>query len=519
VQKSAPSVGRILVMVGFALSCFGLLLFLWLAFGGPVPLKPKGYRFTVSFKEAGQLAQEADVRISGVPVGKVKTIVNDKRTGSTDATIELKPEYAPMPRDARATLRQKTLLGETYVELSPGRKTATNGIPDGGRLGPGRVASTVELDEIFRAFDAKTRLAFQDWMQTQAVAISGRGRDLNDAFGTLRPFVEDTSVLVKILNGQEPTVRGVVRNTGTVFSALTERRGQLRGLVSNSNRVFATTAARNRDLQEIFQALPTFERESATTVNRLTTFSEQTNPLITQLRPAARQLSPTLQQLSALSPELKSLFVNLGPAITASKAGLPATEEFLEELPPPLAELDPPLRQLTPPVEGLGQFKSELSGIFANSAAATQAVADGKHYLRTTNPLNPEGVAVYQKRLPTNRPNAYEYPRMYDALDKGGVSQFETRQCTGSNPFPTVSPLTSAFLTPDLLSRVVTYAFNGSTTTPTPAPACIQQAKFPTFGVNVQYPHVRANTRLLGGAPFSTGPTPTRASAASVPGG
>ena len=28
----------------FALSCFGLLLFLWLAFGGPIPLKPKGYR-------------------------------------------------------------------------------------------------------------------------------------------------------------------------------------------------------------------------------------------------------------------------------------------------------------------------------------------------------------------------------------------------------------------------------------------------------------------------------------------
>ena len=34
-QKSSPSPGRILLMVGFALSCFGLLLFLWLAFGGP----------------------------------------------------------------------------------------------------------------------------------------------------------------------------------------------------------------------------------------------------------------------------------------------------------------------------------------------------------------------------------------------------------------------------------------------------------------------------------------------------
>ena len=43
-NKSAPSFGRIAAMVVFALSCFGLLLFLWLAFGGAVPLKPKGYR-------------------------------------------------------------------------------------------------------------------------------------------------------------------------------------------------------------------------------------------------------------------------------------------------------------------------------------------------------------------------------------------------------------------------------------------------------------------------------------------
>ena len=51
-QKQAPSLGRILVMAGFALSCFGLLLFLWLAFGGPIPLQPKGYRFNVAFREA-----------------------------------------------------------------------------------------------------------------------------------------------------------------------------------------------------------------------------------------------------------------------------------------------------------------------------------------------------------------------------------------------------------------------------------------------------------------------------------
>jgi hypothetical protein len=46
-QKRAPTLANILVIVLFALSCFGLLLFLWESFGGPLPLKPKGYRFTV----------------------------------------------------------------------------------------------------------------------------------------------------------------------------------------------------------------------------------------------------------------------------------------------------------------------------------------------------------------------------------------------------------------------------------------------------------------------------------------
>src|ERR671939_1331469 len=144
-QKQAPTFGRILVMVGFALSCFGLLLFLWLAFGGPIPLKPKGYRFETSFGEATQLAKEADVRISGVPVGKVKTIVPDKRTGRSDVEIELESKYAPVPSDARAILRQKTLLGETYVELTPGSDEARP-VPDGGTLAASQVSPTVQLD-------------------------------------------------------------------------------------------------------------------------------------------------------------------------------------------------------------------------------------------------------------------------------------------------------------------------------------------------------------------------------------
>src|SRR4051794_1841300 len=301
-QKQAPTLGRLFVMVAFALSCFGLLLFLWLAFGGPTPLAPKGYRFKTSFGEATQLAKEADVRISGVSVGKVKDITTTP-DGRSLTVIELDSRYAPIPKDVRAVLRQKTLLGETYVELSPGHK-ASGMLPEDGTLPASQVSDTVELDEILSTFDAKTRLAFQDWLQGQAEGLQGQGRNLNSALGNLAPFAVDTNTLLRILKAQGTDVRGIVNGTGDVFNALTARDDQLASLITNSNAVFQTTAQQDQDLQALFKVLPTFEKESTATVNRLTEFSRNANPLVTQLRPVARELSPTLKELQGLAPDL-----------------------------------------------------------------------------------------------------------------------------------------------------------------------------------------------------------------------
>jgi phospholipid/cholesterol/gamma-HCH transport system substrate-binding protein len=502
-QKQAPSLGKILIMVGFALSCFGLLLFLWLAFGGPVPLKPKGYQFKVSFKEAGQLAQEADVRISGVSVGKVKVITPDKKTGLSDATIQLERAYAPIPKDTTAILRQKTLLGETYVELTPGNKSAGM-VPENGALPAGQVAPTVELDEIFRAFDEKTRNSFRVWMDQLAVAGKGRSQDISDALGNLAPFAEDTTTLLKLLNAQQSNVRGVVRDTGTVFDALSERDHQLSSLITNSNRVFATTAARNKALQDTFIALPTFQRESRTTFDRLTQFANATNPLVTQLRPAARQLSPTLQQLELLAPDLKGLFHDLNPLFDASVKGLPATTNFLDELHPVLAEVDQPLRQLNPLLTYVGGYKKELNSFFANVTASTQATSlEGNsrvHYLRTTNPVNPENLAVYPRRIGSNRPNPYQFPSAFSKLAEGLLS-YETRQCGRNDPTIVTDPVPGSGL-PDPLSlipqplsdNIQKFFFALNSSGQVPAPPCKQQGKFTQSGETTQFPHVAAAT-------------------------
>src|SRR3954464_14525004 len=69
-QKTAPSFARLAGMALFALSCFAIVLFLWKSFGGPSPLAPAEYRFTADFPEATQLAEAADVRISGASTSR-----------------------------------------------------------------------------------------------------------------------------------------------------------------------------------------------------------------------------------------------------------------------------------------------------------------------------------------------------------------------------------------------------------------------------------------------------------------
>jgi ABC-type transporter Mla subunit MlaD len=419
-QKQAPSLLKICTMVLFALSCFGLLLFLWLSFGGPIPLKPKGYEFKVAFPEATQLGLEADVRVAGVSVGKVRSkTIDPAHRNRTVATIEVDRKYAPIAKDARAILRQKTLLGETYVELTPGHARTAGTVPDGGFLADGHVAKTVELDEIFQALDPKTRTSFRTWQQELSRAVAGRGQDLNDAFGNLPAFADDGNDLLAVLDGQSSQVRELVRGTGQVFGALSQDEGQLHNLIVGAGQTFDATSRQQNALAETFRIFPTFLDESKATFTRLESFSKDTDPLVQDLRPAARDLTPTLHDVRALAPDLKNLFVNLDPLITASKTGLPALRDTLTQAKPLLAQLQPFLEELNPALQWLEYQQLTTADFISNGAAAladtTPTVTNDEigHYLRQFGPVGAETVGMYPQRPSASRGNAYLMP---DAL-------------------------------------------------------------------------------------------------------
>jgi phospholipid/cholesterol/gamma-HCH transport system substrate-binding protein len=429
-QKQAPSLGRILAMVVFAMSCFGLLLFLWLSFGGPIPLRPQGYRFKASFPEAATLAQEADVRIAGVNVGKVKQKALQKK-GRTLVTIELDHKYAPIPKDTRATLRQKTLLGETYVELSAGTRRKNNMLGDGATLSDARVADTQQLDEIFAAFDEPTRRAFQAWVKGSADTIkNGRGQDLNDALGNLEGFAVNGAGVLRVLDQQELAVQRLVKNTGVVFHALNERQGELADLIVNSNNVFSTTAQNKEALSEIFLIFPTFLRESRFTFNRLARFARNTDPLIRDLKPVADDLGPTFHDLALLAPDLKRLFIRLDPLITAGNKYLPDLVRILRGVEPVFKGIHAFFPEINP-IIAFAQYEQEtLTGFFSNGGSATNyrlpdTVSGTGHVLSQYGIINDRVLGLAQTRPDYDRGNAYLAPNAYTrALRLGNIEVF-----------------------------------------------------------------------------------------------
>ena len=475
-QKAAPSLPRVLTMVLFALSCFGLLLFLWLSFGGPIPFKPKKYRFQVAVPEATQLGLEADVRVAGVPIGKVRVKEPDKEGNRTLATVEVDQRFAPVRSNARAILRQKTLLGETYMELTPGTKDAPF-LKENGRLGNARVQETVELDEILQALDPVTRDSFRGWQQSVAKAVDGRGQDLNDVFGNLPIFARDGSDVLKVLDTHGQALSRLVRNTGTVFGALTEREDQLRNLITGSANTFEATASQNEALAETFRIFPTFLDESKATLARLQTFATDTRPLIRDLRPVARDLRPALRATRALAPDLERFFRRMDALIRVSRTGLPALRDVLDGARPLLGSLNAFVMQLNPALEFLGLYQHVITDFLmgppTGMSAITSTPTEGAigNYLRQIGPTGPESLGIHRDRLSNNRGNTYPSPLALAGREGGGKRLiFPNWDCKNTGVGEKDS-------TPG---------------TPSGSPGCFVEPPFEFQGRRTKFPHVEA---------------------------
>jgi virulence factor Mce-like protein len=423
VTTQAPKRPAVLAAAAFVLSCVGLTIFVWTQFGGTIPFAAQGYRIKALFQESGLLVPGADVRIAGVDVGKVSSV--QARGVNSLVTMNLERQYAPRPRDTRAILRQKTLLGEAYVELSAGNGAGPK-LADGAMIPSSQVQATQQLDQVLGTFDRPTQQALQAFLSGSGVALAGRGTEISNALGNFDPAVIELQALVGELNQQRGDLRRLISGSATVLGTVGKRSGDLESLITAGDQVFSATAAQRSQLIATVNAMPPFLSQLRTTLSTLNGTLGIAKPSLDALRPVAPLLTPALSDVVALSGPAVRLLHEAPSLIDAATSALPQVTAFSRAFHPAVDALLPAVREVAPTISFIGLYNRELVTAMANLAADLEATAPAAtpggstHYLRAISMIGSESVFGQSVREPSARNNTYFAPGELANVAHGG---------------------------------------------------------------------------------------------------
>lgn len=107
----------------------------------------KGYAVRADFTNISGITLGSDVRIGGIKVGTVTNLTLDADTYDAVATLNVR-EDTLIPKDSSASIVSSGLLGDKYIQVTPGGDDAM--IEDGGKLN--FTQSSVNLEELIGKF-------------------------------------------------------------------------------------------------------------------------------------------------------------------------------------------------------------------------------------------------------------------------------------------------------------------------------------------------------------------------------
>lgn len=108
-------------------------------------LGTEGYEVYALFSNSGGLKAGSSVVIAGVDVGRVKGITLENYQARIVLSL---PEDVKIQEDAIASIKTKGLIGEKYIEITPGGSEKI--IPPGGRIRETQPA--IDLEELISNF-------------------------------------------------------------------------------------------------------------------------------------------------------------------------------------------------------------------------------------------------------------------------------------------------------------------------------------------------------------------------------
>jgi virulence factor Mce-like protein len=411
------------------------------------------YQLSAELPNAESLVKGNEVRIGGQRVGQITAIKPenvDNAPCPDDPTahctgqvakvdMNLNQDLDPLPSDSTVVVRARSALGLKYLQINRG--ASSQGFKPGATM-PLTAArpEPVEIDQVFNMFDEPTRVAIQSNLLEFGNALAGRGVDLNEAIGQLKPLVERLTPVMRNLADPNTGLSNFVSSlsaTAAEVAPVAEIQGQL---FADLDTTFAAFARVSRPfIQESISRSPAAEDTAIATLPTIRPFLANTGKLFAELTPGFQALAPRAKDLAGATVEgVKALA--LAPAFNAqldptaqalldlandssARQGVNALTDFNNTL-------APPLRFITP-AQSVCNYGTLLFRNVASFLGSGNSIGTSQRFIVLQPPIGPNS-EIGPSSAPANgggQPSNFLHYNPYPNTAAPG----QTRECEAGN--------------------------------------------------------------------------------------
>ena len=306
------------IFVGYAAAAAAVLGYLFLHMGGAFTFQPS-YQLTADFTNASNLVPGDDVTVSGVTVGRVAAV--QPIQGGAQVSMQMQQQYAPVYRDARAMVKIKNVLDESYVELYRGNATA-GPLPEGGTIPRSRTLTPIELAQVLNVLNPDTRTQLASLINNLGASVQGRGQTLNSTAGTLKVTAQALDGIAHAVAHQQVNLGSLITTLSKVLATLAAWHQQLRALVGDWDGVMRALAQHEQQLQGLVvnenQVMSILDQALAGNAGSLNSALRQTPQLIDNANGYTSKGQIIFGKLEANTAPISQLFYELASVFSAT---------------------------------------------------------------------------------------------------------------------------------------------------------------------------------------------------------
>jgi phospholipid/cholesterol/gamma-HCH transport system substrate-binding protein len=261
---------------------------------GGVDLGEDPYNVEVEFRDVLDLVPQSSVKVNDVTVGTVTDIEVEGYHARVNLAIRGDVE---LPDNARAELRQTSLLGEKFVSLeAPDDGASPNRLSDGDVIPLARSGRNPEVEEVLGAMSLLLNGGGVAQLKTIATelnrALEGRESDVRSVLDQLDTFMSQ-------LDRNKDDIVEAIESLNRLAVSINEQRGSIELALDEMPEALASIDSQRDDLVKMLRALNRLSavgtrviRESkAATIESL----ESLDPVLTKLAEAGDSLPKAFQ--------------------------------------------------------------------------------------------------------------------------------------------------------------------------------------------------------------------------------